>query len=118
VAGYGGAVGAEEGEAELSWGGREGEGEMEASFLCCATHERVRTLPHGVVATRGVRSPLHHHLRCSARVGWRPVQSVKRSLWLTSGPQLHFKISKIFNLPNIEIPNGDLLSIQNLPNFV
>jgi hypothetical protein len=34
---------------------REGEGELEASFLCWAMHEWVRTLPRGVVATGSLR---------------------------------------------------------------
>jgi hypothetical protein len=48
----------------------------------------------------------------------RPVRSVKWRRRLTSGPQLHFVISMIFNHPNVEIQNGDLPAVQNSPNFV
>jgi hypothetical protein len=42
---------------------------------------------------------------------------VKRHVQLTSGPRLHFIISKIFNHLNFKIRIGDLPDIQNSPNF-
>jgi hypothetical protein len=41
----------------------------------------------------------------------------KRSRQLSSGPQLHFVFSKIFNHPNFEIRISDLPDVQNSPNF-
>jgi hypothetical protein len=75
---------------------REEEGKWETSPLYWATHEWVRTTPHGAVATSGVLSPS------------RPVM---RHLRLTGGPRLHFIISMIFNHPNIEIQNSDLPAV-------
>jgi hypothetical protein len=69
------------------------------------------------VATGGVRSPSCHRTRCCVCVRERPVWPVKWQLRLTSGPQLHFVFSKIFNHKNFEILIGDLPYVQNSPNF-
>jgi hypothetical protein len=56
-------------------------------------------------------------VRHVVRARWRPTQAVKLRVQLTSGPRLHFIISKILNHQKIEIRIGDLPDVQNLANF-
>jgi hypothetical protein len=89
-------------------------GENGAEFPLLGQARTVRTLPRRAVATSGVRSPSRHRLLCHTHAHWRPMRAVP--LADKRAPTL-FQISKIFNLPNFEIQNGDIPTVQNSPNF-
>jgi hypothetical protein len=86
--------------------------------LVMSRHRDNEASPHGTAMTSGVRSPLRHCVRCCVRPCWQPARAVMRRLRLTSGPQLHFIFSRIFNHPNFEIQIYDLSDVHNSPNFV
>jgi hypothetical protein len=69
-------------------------GENGAEFPLLGQARTVRTLPRRAVATSGVRSSSRHRLLCHTHAHWRPMRTVKRFLWLTSGPRLHFKFPR------------------------
>jgi hypothetical protein len=55
--------------------------------------------------------------RVASAVMRQPARSVKRLVPLTCGPSGLFEFPMIFNYSNFEIQNGDLLVVQNSPNF-
>jgi hypothetical protein len=55
--------------------------------------------------------------RVASEVMRQPARSVKRLVPLTCGPSGLFEFPMIFNHSNFEIQNGDLIIVQNSPNF-
>jgi hypothetical protein len=85
------AIAEAEGESERE------EERVEEDFSTATTSEGIRSCPRGTAASGGVWSPPRHRTRCHTNVRWWPAQAIKRRLWLTIGPRLHFVFLKIFN---------------------